>query len=157
MRLPHSAAGAECELHVRLLLQQTRLSRRFRSSLAARAWFQADVTCATGEPGKWSLHQRSSSMSIGSRHGTLGRPPGHPAVTFSSMIGLLLEAENFNRDDRDGLVAQHPLVDFDLSGDVRRAAPSPAARDPAPRSPAAGASAASTASISGLSTVAGAT
>jgi hypothetical protein len=33
--------------------------------LAAKAWFHAAVESATGEPGKWSSHQRSTSVAIG--------------------------------------------------------------------------------------------
>ena len=43
--------GAECELHVKTLPKRL-ARRRFSSSLAAKAWFQAVVTWATGEPGK---------------------------------------------------------------------------------------------------------
>src|SRR5436305_6652527 len=38
--------------------------RRLRSSLAAKAWFQACVTCDTGDPGKCSAHHRSISCSM---------------------------------------------------------------------------------------------
>ena len=34
------------------------------------------------------------------------------------MRQLLLKAEDFDWDDRDGLVAEHPFIGFDLAGDV---------------------------------------
>src|SRR4051794_16931946 len=38
-------------------------------------------------------------------------------ISISSIVQLLLEAEDFDRDDRDSLVAQHAFGNLDFSGD----------------------------------------
>src|SRR6266571_6032856 len=40
------------------------------------------------------------------------------AAAVSSMDQLLLEAEDFDGDDRDRLIAEYPLIVFDFAGDV---------------------------------------
>src|SRR6266478_2673193 len=65
-----------------------------------------------------SAHQRSTMSS--SDPGAVGASGGGAvtAAAVSSMDQLLLEAEDFDGDDRDRLVAEHPLIGFDFAGDV---------------------------------------
>src|SRR5689334_18524896 len=93
----------------------------FSVSLAAWATFQACVSRAIAEPGKWSCHQRSISRSIelAPRDREPAAPDSSAAIKSSCHVAGMhrcrsgaaapSEAQNLNWNDRDRLVAEQAL------------------------------------------------